>query len=191
MFKGVYEKLERAGYFLENLKYLEKDTGGLAYVKSGTNQALLANLDGFFFEIISAKDFFLQGINDRYGLDLLKEDATCIKKLKSCLSDRSEEKALKVVKSVEKKLSNKNSWQWQLNNYRNSATHRELVYFWNISEAERIIEVDMNGEPQFQIILDHETKVANELRRVDAPGWSIKFKDAKTYLLKDPEDPLR
>ena len=66
MFGGVYEKLERATYFLNNLKTIADDAGGFPYVKK--SQELRASLDGFFFEIVSAKDFFLQGVNDHCKL---------------------------------------------------------------------------------------------------------------------------
>jgi hypothetical protein len=81
MFTGVNEKLERAAYFLNNLKALTDEAGGFAYIKRDKQQAMRANLDGFFFEIISAKDFFLQGINDRYGLGLSRRNTTITKKL--------------------------------------------------------------------------------------------------------------
>jgi len=77
MFEKVNKKLERAEYCLENLKTL-----GLG------SQPWRANLDCFFFEIISAKDFFLQAINDKYGLGLERDEATCIPKLKRRLSDK-------------------------------------------------------------------------------------------------------
>jgi hypothetical protein len=89
MFTGVYEKLERAEYFLNNLKNLSRDAGGFPYIKK--TQEMRANLDGFFFELISAKDFFLQGMNDHYGLGLRKQEATDIVQLRRhlvyCLSN--------------------------------------------------------------------------------------------------------
>lgn len=128
MFEPVNKKLERAGYCLANLKTLALDAGGFAHIPSDKQQAMRANLDCFFFEIISAKDFFLQGINDHYGLGLQKQEATNIAQLKTCINCKSELKALDVVVSIEKELSDRNSWLWQLNNYRNSATHRELLH---------------------------------------------------------------
>lgn len=128
MFEGVSKKLERAGYFLNNLKTLAEEAGALAYVKQDKQQEMRANLDGFFFEIISAKDFFLQGINDNYAA-LAKNEATDIRQLKICLKCKDASSALEAVKSIEKELSDKDSWLWKLNNYRNSATHRELLHF--------------------------------------------------------------
>ena len=126
MFEGTDMKLEMAYYFLSNIKRLADDVGGIAYVRSGKRNELEANLDGFFFELISAKDFFLQGINDNY-VNLAKEKATKLNLLKSSLAAGKNTKALKVVESIEKELSDKTSWLWRLNNYRNSATHRELL----------------------------------------------------------------
>ena len=117
MFRGVNEKLERAGYFLNNLKTLADEAGGFPYIRK--QREMRANLDGFFFEIISAKDFFLQGINDHYKLGLRKNNATDTSQLKcqlglSGLQPRSDTRllrnVLKVVESVEKLLSDKGSW---------------------------------------------------------------------------------
>lgn len=113
MFEKVDKKLDRAEYCLENLKTISLGT-----------PPWRANLDCFFFEIISAKDFFLQAIKDKYGAGLERDEATSIPKLKQRLSDKS---ALEVVESIEGELSNASSWLWKLNNYRNSATHRELL----------------------------------------------------------------
>jgi len=107
-------KFERAEYFLERL--------GAIQIGS---QPWRAYLEAFFFELISAKDFFLQTINDKYKLGLERDEATSIPKLKQRLSDKP---ALEVVESIEGKLSDPNSWLWKLNNYRNSATHRELLH---------------------------------------------------------------
>jgi len=128
MFKGTDTKLEMAYYFLSNIKRLADEVGGIAYVRAGKRTELEANLDGFFFELISAKDFFLQGINDKY-VNLTKDKATKVRLLKSSLADKNNTKALKVVESIEKELSDKASWLWRINNYRNSATHRELMHF--------------------------------------------------------------
>jgi hypothetical protein len=128
MFEKVSKKLERAEYFLNNLKALEKEVGNLAHVPSDKQQVMRANLDAIFFELISAKDFFLQAINDHFTLGLRKQDATKIDRLKQCVTCKNEQKALDVIKSIRKDLvSDPNTWQWQLNNYRNSATHRELL----------------------------------------------------------------
>lgn len=128
MFEGTNTKLEMAYYFLSNIKKLADDAGGIAYVRLGKRNEMGANLDGFFFELMSAKDFFLQGINDKY-VKLAKEEATKINLLKSSLASAKYPNALKVVESIEKELSNRTSRLWKLNNYRNSATHRELMHF--------------------------------------------------------------
>ncbi|HUT97173.1 MAG TPA: hypothetical protein VMW60_03530 [Dehalococcoidales bacterium] len=160
MFEGVNEKLKRAEYFLNNLKALADEAGGFAHIKK--QQEMRANLDGFFFEVISAKDFFLQGINDVYGLGLKKNSATDIGQLKCQLgliylrrtdSDaKSLSNALKAAEAIEGLISRKNSWLWIINTYRNSATHRELLHFGHVV---------------------------------------IPRENIKTYLFKDPEDGLQ
>jgi len=191
MFKGVNEKLECAGYFLNNLKTLAEDADGLHNIKTDKQKEMIANLDGFFFEIISAKDFFLQGMNDRYGVGLPKDEATKIPQLKRGLSDANASKnASEVIKSIEKLLSDEDSWLWRLNNYRNSATHRELLRYWYITEGPTVL-VKEGEEPQFQIILDPETKVPTQLKRIDIPSENHKFGETKTYLFADPEDPSK
>jgi len=188
MFAGVNEKLECAGYLLNNLKTLAEDAGGLHNLKLNKQHEMRANLDGFFFEVISAKDFFLQGINDHYGLGLPKDDATKIPELKCALSNMSvPQNVSEVVKSVEKRLSRRNSWLWRLNNYRNSATHRELLHYWNITEGPTFL-VREGEKPQFQIVLDSETKNPTHVRRVDIVSEDYAFKDTKMYLFADPED---
>jgi hypothetical protein len=127
MFEGVNRKLERAEYCLQNLRTLASDAEGFAHIPRERQQAMRADLDCFFFEIISAKDFFLQGINDKYA-GLAKNEATDIRQLKICLKCKDASNALEAVKSIEKELSGKDSWLWKLNNYRNSATHRELLH---------------------------------------------------------------
>lgn len=129
MFEGPAKKLERAQYFLTHLTVLEKEASGLAHVPRKKQQEMRATLDGFFFELISAKDFFLQAINDTYKLGLPRDEATQISKLKRCLSCKNCVAALRVVEQIEKELSNSSSWLWKINNYRNSATHRELLHF--------------------------------------------------------------
>jgi len=202
MFAGVNEKLECARYFLDNLKSLAEDARGLHNIKMDKQQEMRANLDGFFFEIISAKDFFLQGINDRYGLGLEKDKTTKISQLKGKLKGRLSdlenpptdvnalEKALQLVTSIGKFLDTKGSWLWRLNNYRNSATHRELLRYWYITEGPTV-PVKEGEEPQFQIILDAGTKVPTQLKRIDIPSENYKFGETKTYLFADPEDPSK
>ncbi len=110
MFAEANEKLERSGYFLSNLKTLAEDAGGLAYIKRDKQQEMRANLEGFFFEIISLKYIFLQGINNTYKSGLRKNNATDTSQLKCQLwlpglqKPHSDTKlltnALKVVESI-------------------------------------------------------------------------------------------
>lgn len=188
MFAGVNEKLERAGYFLNNLKTLAQDAGGFTYIKTDKQQAMRANLDGFFFEVISAKDFFLQGINDRYGAVLPKDKATDIGQLKGWLSDAN---AFGAVTSIEKLLSKRDSWLWRLNNYRNAATHRELLHMGHEVEVPPIeVEKDVfdkirqRGSVIKPIFAGQEKEIPPDVPKVNIPRENI-----KTYLFKDPEDP--
>ena len=129
MFEEVNRKLERAEYFLNNLKTLASTAGGFAHIKE--QQEMRANLDGFFFEVVSAKDFFLQGINEKYRLGLTKRAATDIGQLKQRCLDAN---ILSVLTSIKLELDKKNTWLWKLNNYRNSATHRELLHLGHEAE---------------------------------------------------------
>lgn len=204
MFAGVNEKLERAGYFLSNLKALAEDAGGFAYIKRDKQQEMRANLDGFFFEIISAKDFFLQGVNNGCGLGLEREKATKIAQLKGRLKGRLSdlenpptdtialEKALQVVTSIGRFLDNKDSWLWRLSNYRNSATHRELLHVGHEVKATITVEKHLfdkirQGKAVIKLIYEGEEKeISPEVPKVDIPRENI-----KTYLFKDPEDPSK
>ena len=193
MFEGVNKKLERAKYCLQNLRTLASDAGGYAYIPREKQQAMRANLDCFFFEIISAKDFFLQGINDNYA-GLAKNEATDIRQLKICLKCKDASNALEVVESIEKKLSDKDSWLWQLNHYRNSATHRDLLHLWHDAKVDAVVdkatfekmqqeiaEGTLLIKPRFE---GREKPIPPNVPRVD-----VKPENIKTYLLKDPEDP--
>jgi hypothetical protein len=193
MFEGVSKKLERAGYFLNNLKTLAEEAGVLAHVKQDKQQGIRASLDGFFFEIISAKDFFLQGINDKYA-GLAKNEATDMRQLKICLKCKDASNALEAVKSIEKELSDKDSWLWKLNNYRNSATHRELLPLGHDAKIHQVVDretfekirQDMAKgtlviKPRFE---GEEKSIPPNVPRVD-----VKPENIKTYLLKDPGDP--
>jgi hypothetical protein len=201
MFAGVNEKLERAGHFLNNLKTLAGDEGGFAYIKREKQQEMRANLDGFFFEIISAKDFFLQGINDHYRLGLKKNKATDTDRLIRELGNHDLNNALKVVTTIKEFLNEKKlrpeqklrddqySWLWRLKNYRNSATHRELIHPGH--EAEATIQVNKDLFDKIQqgklvikpICEGEEGEIPPEVPRVYVPRENI-----KTYLFKDPED---
>ena len=127
----VHTKLERAEYFLRNMKALAEEVGGFPYIQK--RQEVRANLDGFFFEIISAKDFFLQGINDLYKLNIPKDKATNISVLKHSLEKNGKVNAIKVVSRIDKAICRKNTWFWKLNNYRNAATHKELLQFGSVA----------------------------------------------------------
>lgn len=191
MFPKMNEKLERAEYFLSNLKTLAKEAGGFAHIPRDKQQAMRANLDGFFFELISAKDFFLQEINDHYILGLRKQDATSIDQLKKCLSCRNEPKALDVVLNVEKEIiSKKDTWQWQINNYRNSATHRELLHFGYevvvsyVTSDKELFDKMKRGEVVIKpIFKGQEKEIPPDIPRVDVPRENISI-----HLFKDPED---
>jgi hypothetical protein len=191
VFIGVYEKLDRATYFLNNLKTLAEEAGGFPYIQK--TQEMRANLDGFFFEIISAKDFFLQSINDKYGKLLPKDKSTNnIGELKSLLIN-FDTKSSDVVGKIEKLLSKKDTWLWRLNNYRNSATHRELLhisYYVKFSQAvdkvtfEKLKQANEAGKLTIKPIYKGEEKsIPQHLPRVDVPCENI-----KAFLLKDPED---
>jgi hypothetical protein len=194
MFEGVNKKLERAEYCLQNLKTLASDAEGFAYIPREKQQAMRANLDCFFFEIISAKDFFLQGINDSYA-GLAKNEATGIRQLKICLKCKDASNALEVVKSIEKELSDKNSWLWRLNNYRNSSTHRDLLSLGHHAKIDPV-ELDKAAFEKMQqaraegtfgikpIFEGEERSIPPNVQRVN-----VKPENIKTYLLKDPEDP--
>jgi len=191
MFSGVHEKLECAEYFLNNLKTLAKNAGGFPYIKEKVQ--MRASLDGFFFEIISAKDFFLQGINNHYALGLKKQEATNIVKLKQCLECKGKSIVLDTILQIEIHLSDSDSWLWQLNNYRNSATHRELLHFGNvvtiptlrIALNDEIREKIKLGKYRIRPIFEGEEKaISPDVPKVDVPRENM-----KTFLFKDPEDP--
>ena len=191
MFIGVYEKLERATYFLNNLKALAGDAGGFPYITK--RQEMRANLDGCFFEIVSAKDFFLQGINGHYELGLRKQKATDIAQLKMRLERKSESKALEIVESIKTQLDERDGWLWQLNNYRNSATHRELLHLGHevkfsmdkMALSDEIRTMIKQGKYRIKPIFEgQETSIPPDVPKVDVPRENI-----KTYLFKDPEDP--
>jgi hypothetical protein len=181
MFDKVNNKLERAKYCVENLKGL-----GLG------SQPWRAHLDCFFFEIISAKDLFLQEINDKYQLGLPRDDATKIPKLKRQLNDRATlesdsliwPRLLEVIKSIEKKLCEKGSWLWTLNNYRNSATHRDLLHIGfeaEIPAGKDLFDRIRRGEVTIRpIFKGQEKEIPPDVPKVVVP--------LKSYLFKDPED---
>jgi len=138
LFETVDTKFKRAEFFLENIRTLPVGS-----------QPWRACLEAFFFELISAKDFFLQAINDKYGLGLERDESTRIDLIKRCLTCRKYSDVLEAVKSIEKKLSDTNSWLWKLNNYRNSATHRELLALGYVADIDSgHVEVHLFEDPQ-------------------------------------------
>lgn len=136
MFDSVSKKLEAARYFLNNLKSLAEEAGGFAHVESSKRIEADANLDGFFFELISAKDFFLQEVNKKFN--------SCLESKKvsedNLLFLNIPQNAKEQVKKIKDKLSDDSTWLWRINNYRNVATHRRLFQrgFVASSQAERV-----------------------------------------------------
>ena len=200
MFISVHKKLERAGYFLNNLKTLAEDAGGFPYIKK--QQEMRANLDGFFFEVVSAKDFFLQGINDEYGLGLSRRKATYIDKLigklklpkqnyvKNVLDEIKELLDETKLQPQQKLQDDEKSWLWRLNNYRNSATHRELlslgheVEYPPITVDKSLFDKIKKGEVVTKLITEEQAKAIPP----DVPRVYTSRENIKTYLFKDPED---
>ena len=83
-------------------------------------------MDAFLFEVIAAKDFFLQEINTAFIRPALNPQDVDDGRLMGCslLPDNVRNK---VVGKIRKLKSQKDSWLWRLNNYRNVATHRHLL----------------------------------------------------------------
>jgi hypothetical protein len=147
MFEAVTKKLGRAEYFLNNLEDMASVRGGIPSLSPDDLNALRANLDAFFFELVSAKDFFLQEVNDRYA-HLPKKKATHIDQLKPCLVGHAD--ALAVVESIGEKMSQRDTWLWKINKYRNAATHWELFslnYIFCTGEQETR-QVYLNRDPE-------------------------------------------
>jgi hypothetical protein len=190
VFEGVDKKLERAAYFLSRLEALAEEAGDFAYIKRDKQQEMRANLDGFFFELISAKDMFLQGINNKYQLGLERDEATNIAALKRCLKSKRELKALKVVVSIERNLHKKDTWLWILNNYRNSATHRDLLHIGREAKVECIIQDKQLFDKMKQGKIGIKLMLNGQDRKIstDIPKVTIPPENVKSYLFKDPED---
>jgi hypothetical protein len=192
MFGGVDKKLERAAYCLQNLRTLASEAGGFAYIPREKQQAMRANLDCFFFEVISAKDFFLQGINDNYA-GLAKNEATDIRQLKICLKCKDAGNALEVVKSIEKELSARDSWLWRLNNYRNSATHRELLHLGHRAKTQCVVdkatfEEMQQAKAKGTLVTKPMFEGEEESIQPNIPRVDVRPENIKTYLLRGPED---
>jgi hypothetical protein len=204
MFEGVNKKLERAQYCLQNLRTLASDAGGYAYIPREKQQAMRTNLDCFFFEIISAKDLFLQGIHDTCSMTSLKRQEVQESNLITHLPDGKAKQVVARIRSLldgsslrtEQKLQDdEDSWLWRLNNYRNSATHRELLPLWHDAKIDPVV-VD---KAKFEKMQQERTKGPSVIKpkfegeeksiSPDVPIVNVKPENVNTYLLKDPEDP--
>jgi hypothetical protein len=163
MFESVIIKFGRAEYFLNQLT--KEDVG---------HQPWRANLDAFFFELVSTKEFFLQAINDKYGLGLKKDHATDFKLLKENIKNKGQVGVLQVIGKLEKEFIDKNSWLWRLNNYRNSAMHRELLHLGYVSGVSDHVEVHLFRDPE-------DSSRGNDDLEV-IPYCQKSFKDLKAYL---------
>jgi hypothetical protein len=190
MFTGVYGKLECARYYMDNFKTLAENAGGFPNMME--QKEMSASLNGFFFEIVSAKDFFLQGISDYYKLGLSKQEASNITKLKQSLQNKGEPIALKIIIQIENQLSDSTTWLWQLNNYRNSATNRELFRFGHVATilTDRIAMSDKTRKKikrnKYGNLEGQRKAIPTDIRNADVPHEQIKM-----YLFKDPEDPQK
>ena len=122
MFDSVEAKLEAAGCFIDLLKSLERESGGT--LASASPRIVTALLDAFLFEVIAAKDFFLQEVNDALGLDLSRKSVSeqeLVRNPQLSIEARAQ------VKDLLRLSSDTNSWLWRLNNYRNAAAHRNII----------------------------------------------------------------
>jgi hypothetical protein len=202
MFEGVDEKLERAAYCLQNLKTLSTDSRGFAYIPREKQQAMRANLDCFFFEIISAKDFFLQGIRDAYSMTSLERHEVNEKSLIAHLPDGKARQVVTKIRDLldvsrlrpEQKLEDdEESWLCRLNNYRNSATHRELLPLRYKAKIHQVVDKATFEKIQQDIAkgpLVIKPRFEGEKKSIspDVPRMDVKPENVKTYLLRDPED---
>ncbi len=196
LFSEVITKLELAGYFLDNLRDLALGAGGLSYIKQEQLLERRANLDGFFFEIVSAKDFFLQKINDECEAGLPRDEATTkLGELKRRLTEKHPN-ASRVVGQIQGLLSRKHSWLWTLNNYRNSATHRELLHLGH--EIKTTLEVDKalfgtiaQAAKEGTLKIIPFSRGQEQLFPPDIPKVYMPREDIKTYLFKDPDNPQK
>lgn len=120
MFDSVSEKLKAAEYFLHKLKSLEKQAGHLAHADG---QIRRYQLDGFLFEIIAAKDLFLQEINFIFKGPFKRSEVT----LDKLLSVAVDVKEKNVLLEIKRSLSDNANWLNRLNAYRNVTAHRALM----------------------------------------------------------------
>ncbi len=122
MFQSVEDKLEAAKYSVDSLKYLEGQSGGV--LASANPIIVTALLDAFLFEVIAAKNFFLQEINDAFAAGLSRKD---VKEQVLLCNAKLPNQAKEQVKELWRLLSDSNFWLWRLNNYRNAAAHRNII----------------------------------------------------------------
>ena len=143
MFDSVEAKLEAARYFMDLLKSLERESGGI--LASASPRIVTALLDAFLFEVIAAKDFFLQEVNDAFGSGLPRDkvhEQALLSLDEATLPDRARRQVRKLMGLG----SRSNSWLWRLNNYRNAAAHRQIV-------RRRIVAI-MGGPNEIRLFLD-------------------------------------
>jgi hypothetical protein len=114
-------KVNAADYHLEKLKEIESRVGGLIGEERFSAEV---ELSAFFHELIGALDSLLFEIN--YALELgIPDREVCRQEVNRRLKDKGiDNKAL--LREVNK-IDEKDSWLWRLNNYRNSATHMDLI----------------------------------------------------------------
>jgi hypothetical protein len=117
---------------------------------------------------------------------------------------RNLNKALKAVTSIkgllneenlqpgQKLLDDQDSWLWRLNNYRNSATHRELLSLGHVANITELVDKDLLAKIQ-QGKLMIKPVYKGEERRIPpgVPRVNVPRENIKTYLFKDPEDPSK
>ncbi len=141
MFRSVQDKLEAADYFIDSLKYCQKEARGI--LASASPNIVTALLDAFLFEVIAAKDFFLQEVNRAFRLGLSRKDVnekTLLRNAK--LTNEAKEQ----VGKLQGLLGNSDSWLWRLNNYRNTAAHRHVI--------RRKIVAIVGGPNEIRLFLD-------------------------------------
>jgi hypothetical protein len=173
MFESVDNKLESAKYFVDSLKCLERESGGV--LASAKPYIVTALVDAFLFEVIAAKDLFLQEVNDAFGLGLSRKDVreqTLLCNAK--LPDQPKEQ----VKELWCLLSDSNSWLWRLNNYRNAAAHRNII-------KKRIVAV-VGGTKEIQLFLDADPcdPLSKPMRKEIIPYCQESLTRTKDYLQK-------
>jgi len=170
-FVPVEEKLKAAEYFLDNLKKLEKE---VKHLSSADPFLARVNLDGFFFEVITAKDLFLQLINKLFKAGFKSGEVT-IDKL---LSINIEQKAKDAVLKIKQLLSDKSSWLWRLNNYRNVTSHRALL-----SRHIKLVLGSKREPPQFiSLALDPDNSSKGGYHQEIIPYCEESLKEMREFL---------